>query len=205
MAIELSNSVFIHVPKTGGRWVKQMLLQYVNGAKPIGDAVYDSHNTPPTIGKQPFAFLRHPMTFVHSLFHHRSRKKSNTRGHQWNWQENLRLERECQAEDYETFLTKVVGNKNVVKDYYDHYTTNHYPDINFGYMERLCDDLVMLIDGYKEYFDEPAIRMHGKLIIGGRDSAGPIKVQEAMIKQEYLDAMYESEKDLFERHPIWTP
>ena len=79
MAVELKNSMFIHVPKTGGRWVKQMLFNYVEGAKAVGDAVYDSHNTPMT-HKQTFAFLRHPMTFVHSLFHHRARKKSNTRG-----------------------------------------------------------------------------------------------------------------------------
>jgi hypothetical protein len=26
-----------------------------------------------------------------------------------------------------------------------------------------------------------------------------------MIKQEYLDAMYESEKELFERHDVWMP
>ena len=205
MAIELKNSVFIHVPKTGGRWIKQMLLTYVKQSRPVGDAVYDSHNTPDVRVKQPFAFLRHPMTFVHSLFHHRARKKSNTRGHQWNWQDDLRLEKECKAEDYETFLPKVINNKNVVRDYYDHYTLNHYHNIDFGYMERLCEDLIMLIDGYKEHFDEPAIRMHKKLIVGGRDASGPITVQEAMIKQEYLDAMYESEKELFERHPIWTP
>jgi hypothetical protein len=26
-----------------------------------------------------------------------------------------------------------------------------------------------------------------------------------MIKEEYLKAMYESEKELFERHPRWIP
>ena len=41
MAVELKNSMFIHVPKTGGRWVKQMLFNYVEGAKAVGDAVYD--------------------------------------------------------------------------------------------------------------------------------------------------------------------
>ena len=117
----------------------------------------------------------------------------------------MRLERKCQAEDYETFLTKIVENKNVVKDYYDHYTLDYYHNIDFGYMETLCDDLIIIMDRLGEKFDEPAIRTHGKLIIGGRDAAGPITVQEAMIKEEYLKAMYESEKELFERHPKWIP
>ena len=204
MAVELKNSMFIHVPKTGGRWVKQMLFNYVEGATAVGDEIYNSHNTPPT-HKQTFAFLRHPMTFAHSLFHHRARKKANKYGNKWNWQEDIRLERKCKAEDYETFLTKIVENKNVVKDYYDHYTINNYPDIKFGYMETLCNDLIIMIDALGEKFDEPSIYMHGKLIVGGRDAAGPITVQEAMIKQEYLDAMNESEKELFERHEVWMP
>ena len=54
--------------------------------------------------------------------------------HQWNWQNDSRLERESQAEEYEAFLTKIVGNKNVVKEYYDHDTTNHNPEIKFGFM-----------------------------------------------------------------------
>ena len=28
---------------------------------------------------------------------------------------------------------------------------------------------------------------------------------ETPVKQEYLDAMYESEKELFERHDVWMP
>ena len=71
-------------------------------------------------------------------------------------------------------------------------------------MERLCEDLVMLMDGYDEHFDEPAIRMHKNLIVGGRSASGPLKVQEAMVDKKYLDAMLKSEKELFERHPIWT-
>ena len=59
-----------------------------------------------------------------------------------------------------------------------------------------------MIDGLGEKFDEPSIHMHGKLIVGGRTASGTITVQEAMIKQEYLDAMYESENELFERKSI---
>ena len=35
MAIELKNSMFIHVPKCGGRTVKQMLKKYVSNYMPL--------------------------------------------------------------------------------------------------------------------------------------------------------------------------
>jgi len=204
MAIELPNSVFIHVPKTGGRWVKDMLLNYVEGAKPIGDAVYDSHNTPKIHDKPCFAFLRHPMTWVHSLFHHRAKKKANRNGHQWNWQEQLRLEKECKAENYEDFLSNVVNTPNVVRDYFNYYTTAHYPMIQFGYMENLAQDLILMLDGFNEKFDEPSIQMHHKLLIGARNNEPPISVANAMIKEDYLEKMKISEAELFKLHPIWT-
>ena len=49
MAIELKNSMFIHVPKCGGRTVKQMLKKYVAGAKVIGDDIYESQGLDPWV------------------------------------------------------------------------------------------------------------------------------------------------------------
>jgi len=51
-----------------------MLKKYVSNYKVLGDDMKDSHATPDT-NKQVFGFIRHPATFVHSLWHHRARKK----------------------------------------------------------------------------------------------------------------------------------
>ena len=76
MAIRLKNSMFIHVPKCGGRTIKQMLKNMWSGLEVIGDDIYESHATPDTDLKV-FGFVRHPATFIHSLWTHRSKKKGH--------------------------------------------------------------------------------------------------------------------------------
>ena len=77
MAIELKNSMFIHVPKCAGRSVKDMIKKYVKNAKIIGDEVYDAHKSPDT-NKQVFGFIRHPATFINSLFEQRKTAQKTT-------------------------------------------------------------------------------------------------------------------------------
>ena len=48
MAIELQNSMFIHIPKCGGRKVTTLLTTYVKGARIVGDRVSDAHKSPDT-------------------------------------------------------------------------------------------------------------------------------------------------------------
>ena len=112
MAIELKNSMFIHVPKCGGRTVKQMLKKYVAGATVLGDDIYESHATPDT-DKQVFGFIRHPATFIHSLWTHRSKKKGH--GDAWNWHPDILLEQECQSNDYNTFVEKILTSSEMIK------------------------------------------------------------------------------------------
>ena len=118
MAIELKNSLFIHNPKCGGRTVKQMLKKYVKNCVVLGDDIYESHATPDTT-KQVFGFIRHPATFVHSLWTHRSKKKGH--GDEWNWHPDIRLEQECQSKDYNTFVENVISKENIEWNYYQYY------------------------------------------------------------------------------------
>ena len=108
MAIELKNSMCIHVPKCGGRTVKEILKKYVAGARVVGDDIYESHATPDTDLKV-FGFVRHPATFIHSLWTHRSRKRSH--GDIWNWQQDILLEQECASRDYNTFVENILSKK----------------------------------------------------------------------------------------------
>ena len=133
MAIELKNSLFIHNPKCGGRTVKQMLKKYVKNCVVLGDDIYESHATPDT-NKQVFGFIRHPATFVHSLWTHRSKKKAH--GSDWNWHPDIRLEQECKSKDYNTFVENVISKENIVWDYYQYYF-GKYSNVQYCKMEQL--------------------------------------------------------------------
>lgn len=153
MAIELKNSLFIHNPKCGGRTVKQMLKKYVKNCVVLGDDIYESHATPNTT-KQVFGFIRHPATFIHSLWTHRSKKKAH--GSAWNWQPDIRLEQECKSQDYNTFVENVISKENIVWDYYQYYF-GKYPNVQYCKMEKLPTSLIHVLKLNNEDFDEQAI------------------------------------------------
>lgn len=153
MAIELKNSLFIHNPKCGGRTVKQMLKKYVKNCVVLGDDIYESHATPDTT-KQVFGFIRHPATFVHSLWTHRSKKKGH--GDEWNWHPDIRLEQECKSKDYNTFVENIISKENIVWDYYQYYF-GKYSNVQYCKMEQLPVSLIHVLKLNNEDFDEQAI------------------------------------------------
>lgn len=196
MAIQLKNSMFIHIPKCGGRTIKRLLKNYVSGTKIIGDDIYESHNTPDT-DKQVFAFIRHPATFIHSLWTHRSKKKGH--GDAWNWQDYLRIEKECQSKDYNTFVNNVLQGKNYVLDYYLYYT-GKYKNVQYGKMENLCEDLINILKNNNEDFDEKAIREN--IVVHGANNKvtnKPVSVSETMNGMQLNQLKNISERELFER------
>ena len=177
MAIELKNSMFIHVPKCGGRTVKQMLKKYVAGARVIGDDIYESHATPDT-DLQVFGFVRHPATFIHSLWTHRSKKKGH--GDAWNWHPDILLEQECQSKDYNTFVENILKKKNMVWHYYMHYL-GKYKNPMMGKMEDLPNSLINILKTNNEDFDEKRIReniyVHGA---NNKSTNTPVSLVESM-------------------------
>ena len=194
MAIELKNSMFIHVPKCGGRTVKQMIKKYESGARVIGDDIYESHGTPDT-NKQVFGFIRHPATFVHSLWTHRSKKKAH--GSDWNWHPDIRMEQECKSQDYNVFIQNVINGKNYVWEYYMHYL-GKYKNPMIGKMENLPESLITILKANNEDFDEEGIRkniyVHGA---NNRTSNTPISLVESMELKQAQDIV-KSEKKLCE-------
>ena len=177
MAIELKNSMFIHVPKCGGRTVKEILKKYVAGARVVGDDIYESHATPDTDLKV-FGFVRHPATFIHSLWTHRSRKRSH--GDIWNWQQDILLEQECASRDYNTFVENILSKKNMVYHYYMHYL-GKYKDPMIGKVEDLPNSLIDILKANNEDFDEKRIREN--IIINGtnnKQTKRPVSIVDSM-------------------------
>jgi len=181
MAIELKNSLFIHNPKCGGRTVKQMLKKYVKNCVVLGDDIYESHATPDTT-KQVFGFIRHPATFVHSLWTHRSKKKGH--GDEWNWHPDIRLEQECKSKDYNTFVENVISKENIVWDYYQYYFGN-YPNVQYCKMEKLPTSLIHVLKLNNEDFDEKAITdniyVHGA---NDRTKNTPVTLETSMTSDQ---------------------
>jgi len=196
MAIELKNSMFIHVPKCGGRTVKQMLKKFVSSVKIIGDDIYESHATPDT-DKQVFGFIRHPATFIHSLWTHRSKKKAH--GSDWNWHPDIRMEQECQSKDYNTFVENVLKGKNYVWNYYQHYL-GKYNNVQYGTMENLSESLISILKQNNEDFDEKGIReniyVHGA---NNKQKGKPVTVAESMNYDQLKRLITNSEEELCKR------
>jgi len=193
MAIKLKNSMFIHIPKCGGRTIKQMLKKYVAGAEVVGDDIYDSHATPDT-DLQVFGFIRHPATFIHSLWTHRSKKKKH--GEAWNWQDYILLEKQCQSKDYNKFVENVISGRNYVFNYYMHYL-GKYKSPMIGKMEELPDSLIGILKQNNEDFDEKGIReniyVHGA---NNKDTNKPISLIETMSYDQIKKLLTQAETKL---------
>ena len=196
MAIKLKNSMFIHVPKCGGRTIKKLLMKYVAGAEIIGDDIYDSHATPDTDLKV-FGFVRHPATFIHSLWTHRSKKKKH--GEAWNWQDYILLESECQSKDYNTFVENILKRENMVWHYYMHYL-GKYKDPMIGKMENQPDSLIDILKANNEDFDEKRIReniyIHGA---NNKTTNKPVSVIDSMNYNQCKRLITKAEKKLCKR------
>jgi hypothetical protein len=77
MSFFLTKSCFIHTPKCAGRWIKGHLSQ---ACTVVGYNAEQNHYAPTweeLDGKKPFAFVRHPITWLASLHNHRMRKRGN--------------------------------------------------------------------------------------------------------------------------------
>ena len=185
--------MFIHIPKCGGRTIKQMLKKYVAGAEVVGDDIYDSHATPDT-DLQVFGFIRHPATFIHSLWTHRSKKKKH--GEAWNWQDYILLEKQCQSKDYNKFVENVINGRNYVFNYYMHYL-GKYKSPMIGKMEELPDSLIGILKQNNEDFDEKSIReniyVHGA---NNKDTNKPISLVETMSNDQLKKLLTKAETKL---------
>lgn len=164
MAILLTNSIFVHIPKTAGKWVSEAIINNVKGANFIGDPIYDAHKVSLDYNLPQFAFSRNPETWLHSLWKHRARKKLNNYGKRFNWQNKHKLERECKSYFFHIFFLKAALKKEIIKNYYDDFI-NQQNQISFGKQENLANELIRLLEKYNENFNKEGILVSSKKII----------------------------------------
>jgi len=160
--VKLKNSIFLHIPKTGGRNTSYLLLEHVqpscylvNSYNPFntkdtkaakrkrsGAAINTAHEIPLDHNEFGyFCFVRHPLTWAVSLFNHRQRRG-------FNWQ-NDNFENTCKSECINTFLENISKNPGIVLEYFEHYILSK-PNMRVGRLECYQGDLISILGYYNE-------------------------------------------------------
>lgn len=151
MAVRLPKSVFIHVAKTGGKWVIEalsrcgLIAEYSEFKHRSWQELQASARYADWKGLKSFAFVRHPVGWYRSYWAFKMMR---------GWSEEVELDRLCKADDFEVFvrncLEKYPGN---VGRYYREYTAG----VEFvGRFEILRESLIWILTQIGEEFD-PAV------------------------------------------------
>jgi hypothetical protein len=146
MSYFLPNSVFLHIPKTGGSWVKRV-IQRANLDKKREDGAWHSVQIVP--GKFTFAFVRHPATWYQSVWAY-SWKEQHWHGHH----QALRVAKD---RDFSRFIEKIISRfpKGFLGKFYEKWTQH----CNFiGKYENMVEDTIKALKLAGEEFDENMVR-----------------------------------------------
>ena len=158
MAIATENSLLLHIPKTGGVFLKHAIdmagLDYVD----IGS---QHEHFPRLLKMQPrsffenklvYSFVRHPITWYQSRWTFRVKH---------GWQPKHPLDYNCASNDFQRFLTKALEFKpdGWCTFLFDEYLKNEPDLIDFvGRTEHLVDDFLKVMKMANEKVDEDLVR-----------------------------------------------
>ncbi len=149
----LPKSCFLHVPKTGGSWVKRAIEAAGIACQPF--SIGGNHH--PTLADCPrpalfkFAFVRHPLSLYRSYWQYKMT---------YGWDPDNTLDQLCKADEFSTFVTSVLTQLPGVysRSLHDFVGAPGH-EINFiGRYENLVEDLIRALQLADEAFDAAAIR-----------------------------------------------
>lgn len=209
MALVLPHSIFLHVPKTGGTWVRTAIdgagipnRESNRGQEPLGFQIHtDLTNTTDrgpwnlTFRRRPrtwyipggrfcFAFVRNPLDWYRSYWAHRMRK---------GWKPQHKIDSVCASDDFETFVRHMLEKfPSYVSDLYELYAGPENDEIGFvGRQENLIEDLIRALREAGEAFDEDRIRETEPVNLGSElqqwseKSRYPSQLEEAVLRAEH--------------------
>lgn len=192
MPIILKNSVFYHIPKTGGSWIRERLKEFSNVSvvKIEKENIFNltrGHETPkifPPEHDKTFAFVRKPENWYWSFWNYRQDN---------NWDENFILDQKCESGNFNTFM------ENVLKEFPDGFVSSMYKEFlgedgkgltRVGRQENLREDLLDILKEFDEVYDENII-LHSARVNNSTASK-----KEMEIRKDLLEKLREKE--------IWT-
>ena len=204
MAYLLSNSVFVHTPKTGGQWVTSALQRaglvvgtlgavHADPAELHGHAAFRERAVK-------FTFVRHPLSWYPSMWAHRMDEvwgpidDPDWFSAAWitRWAEFTRY---CRADDFESFVMQCTERfpRGFVSMLYECYTQG----CDFiGRQENLEADLLTVLERAGECFDPDLIRLtREKNVRGGR----PHRRSRSRYTQRLVERVMKAEQGAVER------
>jgi hypothetical protein len=200
-AFVTDQTLFLHVPKTGGTWVTSAVLAAGIAAvapdAPDHAAVYSEHGHA-LLGDVPeyghrfrFAFVRHPLDWWRSYWGHRMREGT--------WWEEIEIDRVAGHDDFGEFIRRVTRHlPGYLSSIYEQFVGTPADEIDFvGRYEHLADDLCIALRLAGETFNEAALR-----------SAAPANVNDyarfpAFYEPDLAFALARSERRAIERFYPW--
>lgn len=159
MAIVLPKSIFLHIPKTGGEWVRKVLWDNHLEAVPL-DPGRQKHAPLQWFEERGnfnrvcrFAFVRDPLAWYWSFFRYQTAR---------DWREIPEVAlSDCRAPDFGRFLNNVFSRRkpNWLSRLYENYIGHPSWAIEFvGRTERLADHLGYILTRIGERYDPDTLR-----------------------------------------------
>lgn len=201
MAIETDKSIFYHIQKTGGSWVRVAMrnagLKYQRSER-FGmthpSCWHTEHSTPRDAknlkGLFSYCFIRHPVSWHKSFWSYRLKYKHKKLKPiqlkdpiEYHWNDNFNKYLSGILDEFPNgYLTEMFGEFIPYVDY-------------VGKQERLVDDLIIALNAAGEIFDEDKIRGTGPVNVskGGNIEMAPVLYKELIkSEKEIIGAYYGS-------------
>ncbi|QQE11248.1 hypothetical protein JD969_17390 [Planctomycetota bacterium] len=176
-----NNAVFLHIPKTGGNWVRKVLEQQKLIKREIGHkhcdidrVLYDPYLTVNPIrstswvmsGRKPtypqpytFCFVRHPIAWYESWFNYMTKRGWNDWPHRKgpiDWHPCAPLNKAANT-DFRIFIYNIITQQpGYVTQLYSWYTKRGVTYV--GKQESLVEDMIRILIDMKVDFNEQEIR-----------------------------------------------
>jgi hypothetical protein len=215
MAIILTNSIFIHIPKCGGTWVKES-LQNANlikvktpGSTKHASLVELRPKMPELLlSKKPFTFVRNPVTWWQSRWsdpYHRKHYFMDPIPHSEKWCPNIKwfnaetmMRNDEQFEDFNKYMAWILEWRPAFYSEYFRFMTN-VKKIAIGKYENLAGDLIEILYRLGENFDAQLIK-ETKII----NESDPKLKDKRYYTYENLKKLIEVEKKTMEQYGYST-
>ena len=155
----MKNSCYMHIPKTGGRWIKNMIHKYVEHDEihiagiywGFGEEFITSHDYLNPYTKVPFYFVREPSSWIASLW-----KTLATLDSRWIPKDIMELFVNEYASDVDRFVDNICLKNNWVSMVYSYWTDNLENPL-VGKVETLNSDFLHILQECGERHDSISI------------------------------------------------